>query len=312
MIDRLELLLALARERHFGRAALAVGMSQQSLSAGLKQLEVQLGVLLVSRGSRFGGFTPEGERVLDWARRMVADAHAMRAELQGLKHGLTGHLRLAVIPTALTVVHRLTGPYRARFPGVRFTVLSATSAEILSLLQNLEAEAGITYIDNEPLGRVACLPLFDERYCFLTAPDGPLADRASVTWAEAAAQNLCLLTPDMQNRRILESHLAAGGRVEPPALQSNSMLLLLSHVRAGGWAGIMPAALAETVEPLGAVRAIPITDPNVSHRVGLVTPQRDPMLPMVDALLRVARSAAVSLDASGPPYSSGSVVNSSG
>ena len=64
VIDKLEFLLALSRERHFGRAAEACGVTQPTLSAGLKQLEEQLGVLLVNRGSRFQGFTPEGERVL--------------------------------------------------------------------------------------------------------------------------------------------------------------------------------------------------------------------------------------------------------
>jgi DNA-binding transcriptional LysR family regulator len=64
MIDKLELIIALARERHFGRAADAAGVSQPTLSAGIKQLEETFGVLLVERGSRFRGFTPEGERVL--------------------------------------------------------------------------------------------------------------------------------------------------------------------------------------------------------------------------------------------------------
>ena len=79
MIDKLEFLLALAREKHFGRAAEACGVTQPTLSAGVKQLEEQLGVLLVNRGSRFQGFTPEGERVLEWARRIVGDTRAMRA-----------------------------------------------------------------------------------------------------------------------------------------------------------------------------------------------------------------------------------------
>ena len=78
MIDKLEMLLALAREQHFGRAAEACGITQPTLSAGLKQLEDTLGVLLVNRQSRFVGFTPEGQRVLDWARRIVADSRAMR------------------------------------------------------------------------------------------------------------------------------------------------------------------------------------------------------------------------------------------
>ena len=95
MLDKLEYLMALARERHFGRAADACGVTQPTLSAGIKQLEETLGVLLVQRGSRFIGFTPEGERTLDWARRIVGDARAMREEIKALKHGLTGQLRIA-------------------------------------------------------------------------------------------------------------------------------------------------------------------------------------------------------------------------
>ena len=80
MIDKLEFILALAREQHFGRAAETCGVTQPTLSAGVKQLEEQMGVLLVNRGSRFQGFTPEGERVLDWARRIVGDSRSMREE----------------------------------------------------------------------------------------------------------------------------------------------------------------------------------------------------------------------------------------
>ena len=81
MIDKLEFFIALARERHFGRAAEACGVTQPTLSAGIKQLEDTLGVMLVQRGSRFQGLTPEGEHVLDWARRIVGDTRAMRQEI---------------------------------------------------------------------------------------------------------------------------------------------------------------------------------------------------------------------------------------
>lgn len=63
MINKLEFLIALAHERHFGRAAEASGVTQPTLSAGIKQLEESFGVLLVNRGSRFVGLTAEGERV---------------------------------------------------------------------------------------------------------------------------------------------------------------------------------------------------------------------------------------------------------
>jgi DNA-binding transcriptional LysR family regulator len=78
VLDKLEYLIALSHEQHFGRAAETCGVTQPTLSAGIKQLEEMLGVLLVQRGSRFIGLTPEGQRTLDWARRIVGDARAMR------------------------------------------------------------------------------------------------------------------------------------------------------------------------------------------------------------------------------------------
>ena len=123
MIDKLELLLALAKERHFGRAAEACGVTQPTMSTSLKQLEEILGVMLVQRGSRFQGFTPEGERTLDWARRIVGDTRAMRQEINGLKDKLSGEIKLAAIPTVLGMVAQLTTPFRARHPDVRFRFL---------------------------------------------------------------------------------------------------------------------------------------------------------------------------------------------
>src|SRR5262249_54879250 len=207
MFDKLEFVIALARERHFGRAAEVCGVSQPSLSSGIKQLEDAFGVMLVQRGSRFQGFTAEGERVLEWARRIIADARAMRQEVDALKRGLSGHLRIAAIPTSLAMAAALTTPYRARHPNVRFTILSRNSIEVLKELENLEVDAGLTYIDNEPLGRVTSVPLYHERYRFLTSADGVLGDRDRVTWAEVGQAPLCLLTPDMQNRRIIDGLL---------------------------------------------------------------------------------------------------------
>ena len=76
MIGKLEFLLALARERHFGRAAEACGVAQPTLSAGVKQIEEQMGVLLVNRGSRFRGFTPEGEKVRQAGNQWLRTSNA--------------------------------------------------------------------------------------------------------------------------------------------------------------------------------------------------------------------------------------------
>ena len=126
-------------------------------------------------------------------------------------------------------------------------ICRAPRLEILTRLENLEIDAGLTYLDNEPLGRVTAVPLYRERYRLLTSADAPLGDRDTVTWAEVAQVPLCLLTPDMQNRRIIDGLLRGAGGEPDITLESNSMILLFSHVRTGRWASVMPAKLAETL-----------------------------------------------------------------
>jgi len=296
MIDKLEYLMALAREQHFGRAADACGVTQPTLSAGIKQLEAVLGVMLVQRGSRFIGLTPEGERTLDWAKRIVGDSRALRQEIKSLKHGLSGRLRIAAIPTALAMVAELTTPYRTRHPNVQFTIVSKNSIEMLELLENLEIDAGITYLENEPLGRVTTVPLYRERYQLITSRDSPYGNRAKVTWSEVAQIPLCLLTPDMQNRRIIEQLLRSAGGDPQPTLESNVMIVLFSHVRTGKWASIIPQKIVDIFGLTDEIRGIPITDPEVAHTVGLVVPEREPTTPLISALLSEARRLAPKLD----------------
>jgi DNA-binding transcriptional LysR family regulator len=295
MLDKLEYLLALARERNFSKAAETCGVTQPTFSAGIKQLEDMLGVLLVQRTSRFLGFTAEGERVLDWARSIIADTRAMRAEVQTLKKGLSGHLKIAAIPTALPMVSTLTTPYRAKHPNVKFTILSRTSIEALSMLENLEVDAALTYIDNEPLGRMRAVPLYLEQYRLLTSADSPLGDHDQVTWAEVGKIPLCLLTPDMQNRRIIDGLLHAAGNPPSPTLESNSMIVLFSHVRTGRWASVMPERLADTLGLTERLRAIPIVEPEVVHQIGLVISPREPTPPLLTALVAETQAIAKEL-----------------
>ncbi|WP_395696598.1 LysR family transcriptional regulator [Methylocella sp.] len=292
MIEKLEFLLALARERNFSRAAEACGVTQPTLSAGVKQLEESLGVLLVNRSSRFHGFTPDGERALEWAKRIVADARAMRQEMRAPKTSLVGHLTIAAVPTALGMAQKLTLPFREKNPEVRFTILSQTSREILAMLDGLQIDAGLTYLDNEPLGDIRAEPLYRERYRLLTLADRPLGDRKKVTWKEVAQIPLCLLTPDMQNRRIIDRMLDGGAPADAPMLESNSMVVLAAHVRAGRWASIIPETFADVLgldEPL---RSIPIVEPQEVQRIGLVTPRREPLPPLVRALIAEAAALA--------------------
>ncbi|MDO9639826.1 MAG: LysR family transcriptional regulator [Pseudotabrizicola sp.] len=292
MIDKLEMFIALARARHFGRAAEACGVSQPSLSAAIKQLEEQLGVQLVFRGARYQGLTPEGQHVLERAQGIVAEVRALRDEMRFAKQGLAGKLRIGVIPTALPMVAQLTVPFTRRHPAVSVTILSRTSAEILTGIERLELDAGITYLDNEPLGRVLSLPLYAEFYRLICAPGTVMADRAQLRWADLAGLPLCLLTGDMQNRRIVAQHLAEAGVRTEPGIESNSTIALMAHVATGQWVSVLPKALADLFAQSGAVRAVPIVEPEAEHLVGLIAARRDPPTPLIEALMEAARRMA--------------------
>ena len=292
MIDKLELLIALAREQHFGRAAEGQGVSQQTLSAAVKSLEERFGVLLVQRGSRFQGFTPEGLRVLHWARRLSGDARAMMQDVASLGRELVGCVRLACIPTALPASAALTEPFHVKHPQVTFSIASATSLEILRRIEDLEIDAGLTYIDDAvPDGLMQCT-LYNERYMLFTAADGPYGDLPHVSWSQAGAIPLCLLTDNMRNRRMIEAQVRSVGVELRPTIESGSMVALMAHVRTGRWASIMPAILAQTFALAPQTRAIPITTPEFTYRVGLVIARRTPLTPLMAALLDEAQRIA--------------------
>ena len=111
IIRHLEFLAALAREKHFARAAASCHVTQSTLSAGIKQMEESLGVLLAQRGQRFVGLTPEGEKVLEWAQHVITDYEGLQQNLAEMRRGLTGQLRIGAIPVTLPIVSLLTTPF---------------------------------------------------------------------------------------------------------------------------------------------------------------------------------------------------------
>src|SRR5262245_66250440 len=101
IIRHLQYLSTLARERHFARAAAVCNVTQPTLSAGIKQLEESLGVLIVERGQRLLGLTAEGERVLAWEQRVLVDYLRMKTELSEMREGQVCQLSISEVPRIL-------------------------------------------------------------------------------------------------------------------------------------------------------------------------------------------------------------------
>lgn len=292
-IRQLRYLVSLSRERHFARAAEACGVAQPTLSAGLRHLEDELGVPVVERGNRFKGFTPEGERVLAWAQRILADCEALEQELVRSRKSVRGRLLLGVIPAALTMVAGLTRELLARQPAVGIKLLSQSSIEIQRGLEAFELHAGVTYLDNEPLTRVRSLPLYREHYVLLGRPGHGLEGRTSIGWAEAGELPLCLMVPEMQNRRIIDAAFARSGTRPTPAVETDSMAALVSLVREGGLFAVAPDHLLQRLGADPSLLAVPLADPDIVHTVGLVIADREPTPPLVAELWAAAQTIRI-------------------
>jgi len=299
MISRKYLyLIALAREKHFGRAAAACHVSPSTLSAAIRDLETELGVAVVERGKQFAGLTPEGRSVVEYAQRMAASAEGLKQELASLRDGLTGRLRLGVIPTALTVVASLTASFARRHSLVTAEVLSLATDEILARLRRFELDAGIVYVESAQAAGFSVVPVWRERHVLLTGVDGRFAGRETVSWAEAASVPLCLLTPDMQNRKTIDAVFAKVGAGVAPMLETNSIISILAHVGSGHWSSIVPRSVLDQVGTPPRVIAIELVEPSVDWATGLVTLAREPQAPMVAALIVEATALAESFEKS--------------
>ncbi|MFD7713238.1 LysR family transcriptional regulator [Streptomyces sp. NPDC059785] len=289
LLRQLEYLVALARARHFARAAQACFVSQPALSEGIRKLEEELGVPLVLRGRRFDGFTPEGERVVLWARRILADRDAMHDEIRALRSGLTGQLRIGVVPTASTAVSLLTQPFCAANPLATVRVVAdLQSVDIVRMLRTYELDAAVTYHDPSLDGEFTFVPLYRERYALLT--QRPAADPGpdEISWARAAQYPLCLLHPGMQGRQVLDAVFGELGTPVTPRVETDSIASLFAHVRAGQWASVVPHAWLHVFGIPAGMCAVPLVEPVRTARVGLLLPPREPVSVIGRALVEVA------------------------
>jgi DNA-binding transcriptional LysR family regulator len=283
-------LLALAEERNFRKAARASHIAQPTLSAALRQLEEEFGVPLVHRSNqRFEGFTDEGTRVLEVARRMLADAATLKQSIRDPRGRLTGHLRIGIIPTAEPLAGQMTATFHARQPDVTITLLSKTSREIERGIAEHALEAGVTYVGRTVPGQLQQHPLYQEGYVVIGSDELLGQTRTRISWKEAASLPLVLLNREMQNRRLVNEAFRKAGAEPKVMAESSTLVGIFSHVRQGMWCGIVPNTFAALLGPVGGIRVLTLTDPTTQHAVGVLTLARKPIPPLAKALIDVLR-----------------------
>jgi DNA-binding transcriptional LysR family regulator len=292
LIRQLEYLVALADERHFGRAAAVCHASQPALSSAIQKLERELGVTIVQRGHRFAGFTPEGRMVVGWAHRILAERDALHTDLDRMRNGLTATLRIGAIPTAVPATPLLTVPFHDHHPMARVRISVLSSREITRRLAEFDLDIGVTYVDD------AAHALYREDYHLLTPLGGPLAGQSTVSWADAARLPLCVLDSTMQNRRILDDAVSAAGGRLVPAVETDTVAALYAHVATRRWSSIIAHTWLHAFGLPAVMVAVPLAEPSPHPMVGIVTANQRPSL-VASALLDAVRGVDIASVLSG-------------
>ncbi len=293
-LRQFQYLVSLEEHGHFGRAAEHCHVSQPSLSSAIKQLEVELDVPIILRAHRFQGFTPEGKRIVTWAKRILADQNAMLEELAIMRGNLQGRLRIGAMPMTSPVLPLVNQLFIERHPAVQVDIQFIGQNRLNVGLTNFEFDVGISYLASQPMDRLHSLPLYDERLILLLPEDGWLDGRDTATWEDVSKLPLCLLSESTPERQILDRAFASSGFVPQPQMESNSIFQLAFHVAAAKLATIIPSHFMEMLSNCPGTRRVNIVDPVVTETVGLVWVEGDPMMPMAKAMIDVLTEATQS------------------
>jgi DNA-binding transcriptional LysR family regulator len=294
LFRQLEYFVAVAQERHFARAAEKCYVSQPALSAAIAKLERELNVTLINRGHSFEGLTPEGERLVLWAKRILAEHDAFKAEVHAVRSGITGTLRLGTVPTASTTASLVLSAFCSAHPLVKVNINSRLAAtELYRRLREFELDAAIVHSASEDAHDVDLVPLYDERYVLLSSVDMLPTGVSTLAWPDAAQLPLALLTHDMRDRQIIDEAFAGHGITVTPQVETDSVASLFAQVATGNWACIVPHTWLWT-SPLGAeIRAVEMVDPVLKAEIALATNSAGPGSPVARALTASAQQLAL-------------------
>ncbi len=289
LLRQLEYFVAVARERHFARAAESCYVSQPALSTSIAKLERELSVTLINRGQNFEGLTPEGERLVVWAKRVLAEHDALKAEAAAMRSGISATLRLGTGPTVSTTAALPVAAFCALHPLARVKVCSRlSSTELLRQLRDFELDVAIAHFGPDDQSGLEVVPLYEEQYVLLVSGEQLVPAARTITWAEAAQLPLALLTPDMRFRQFIDKAFASCGAVAAPQVETDSVASLYAHVATGAWASVVPHTWLRAMPVTGAARAIRLVEPDTRAQISMAIHAGKPGSVAARAFLNVA------------------------
>jgi len=283
----LKYIVALARERHFGRAAEKCFVAQPTLSVAVKKLEDELGVILFERSPQEVRVTPIGERVVAQAEKVLAETSQLTEIAAAGKNPLAGPLRLGVIYTiGPWLLPPLVPLLRQRAPEMPLLLEENYTHRLLEKLKAAELDVAILALPIEEPGLVA-QAVYDEAFRALVPADHPWAKRKTVDAADLLEQPLLMLGRGNCFRDQVLDLCTRAGEGGPQVLEGSSLETIRHMVASGVGITVMPATAVDGIprnDPL--LRVKPFAEPTPSRRVGLVWRASFPRHQAIDLLRR--------------------------
>lgn len=283
-LTEMRYVVALARERHFGRAAESCHVSQPTLSVAIKKVEGQLGVALFERNAAEVRITPIGERIVAQATRVLEEAVKLEELADTARDPLVGPLRLGVIYTvAPYLLPQLIPALHQQAPKMPLYLKEDFTGNLIPALKSGELDVIVIALPFAEPGLVA-RGVYDEPFRVVVPAQHPWAKRKGINTAELDGENILLLGQGNCFRdQVLEAcpHLGGGGR-SGDSLEGSSLETIRHMVASGMGAAVMPSTAAD---PLGGmVKTLPFSDAKPSRRIGLVWRITFPRPQAIDAV----------------------------
>jgi LysR family hydrogen peroxide-inducible transcriptional activator len=270
-LTELKYIVAVAEERHFGRAAERSFVSQPSLSASVKNLEEELGVKLFERGKRGVFLTETGERIVAQARRALAEADRVRQMASQGRDPLKGTLRLGIIHTiAPYLLPALVSVLRRTAPDMPLDVEENITATLDRMLRAGELDAVILALPYEGPG-IDVLPLYEESFRVVMPARHPFARRKSIAIEDLDAGELLLLPVGHCFRDQVLEACTEFSRPPEPGRQGNSLETLRSMVASGLGVSVLPATALTPRHANPLVKVIDFANPQPARRIVLAS-----------------------------------------
>lgn len=269
-LRELEYLVALAKYRHFGRAAEACQVSQPTLSAQIKKLEDELGVALVERDSRGVILTSNGLETAARARRILIEIQQLKESVEQNQNPEAGTLRLGIFPTlGPYLLPHVVGPARKRFPALELLLVEEKSPSLITRLRDGEIDAAILALPvNDSQLRTEFL--FEERFLLAVPNSHPFARRATIGIAELVNHDLMLLEDGHCLRDQALEVCSFSGASERSSFRATSLETLRQMVSAEVGITLLPelATLNQGALSSG-IHLLNFSDPSPNRRIAM-------------------------------------------